>query len=201
MDRRRLLTTLAGAGAALTSSPSLIYGATNAAPEGIVRFVPLGDAAIVTSAGLMAVDPGLPCVGELARRLDHALRKRKVLAHIARTQTRLFALGSVTLNVPRSQLISDFQTTLDRQGEFVSSNFGPLAIEDLPMFFATSIDDTRTDHTVLEAVFDTLSYITVKNGFWPGAEVTRTRDVFCMAGAMRRPSAIDLIALWPFKFV
>lgn len=95
-----------------------------------IRFSSPGDAVIITSEELIGTDPGLPHVGELALRLDHALRKRKVLDHIARTQSRLFVLASVTLNGPHD-LILDFQTTLERQSEFVSGKFGPLAINDL----------------------------------------------------------------------
>lgn len=52
--------------------------------------------------------------------------------HFARTQSRHFALGSVTLN-GRRDIILDFQSTLKRQSEFVSRSFGPLAINDLPI--------------------------------------------------------------------
>ncbi len=108
-------------------------------------------------------------------------------------QSRLFALGSVTLNGPRD-LILDFQTTLERQSEFVSRNFGPLAINDLPVYVATSIDGSRN---VLGPVLDTLAYITCSSGFWRDAEIIDWRDVFCMTGATRRPDTIDLITLWP----
>jgi hypothetical protein len=74
IDRRRLLTTLAGAGAVL------IPGTANSLSERVFRFASPGDAAIVTNAGLIAVDPGLPRLGELVRRLDHGLRKRNVSA-------------------------------------------------------------------------------------------------------------------------
>ena len=198
IDRRHLLASLA----ALTTVPSLTFGSADAAPERVIRFASSGDTAIVTNAELIEIDPGLPPVADLARRLGHAPRQQKVLDHIARSQARHLALGSVTLNAPPSEeLICDFQRTLDRQGEFVSHDFGPLAVDDLPMFIATAVDNTPLDYTVLAAVLDTLNYITNKSGFWPGATVTRAWDVFCMAGAMRRPGAIDLIALWPFKNV
>jgi hypothetical protein len=77
MDRRRFLTSLAGA-VALTGVPSLIPSAFGDAADDF-RFAAPGNAVIVTSAGLIDVDPGLPCVGELAHRLNHALREPKVL--------------------------------------------------------------------------------------------------------------------------
>jgi hypothetical protein len=126
IDRRRLLTSLAGGGAALIS------GSVNASPERRFHFASSGDAVIMTNAELIATDPGLPRVAELARRLDNALRNRKVLDHIAGTQSRFFALGSVTLDSAPDSLILDLQTTLDRQSKFVSRSFGPLALDDLP---------------------------------------------------------------------
>jgi hypothetical protein len=187
IDRRSFLASLAGA-SALTSVPSLISGTATAAPE------------IVTNAGL---NPGLPHVGELARRLDYALRERKVFDHIARTQSRHFALGSVTLNAqPSEQLILDFQTLLDRQSEFVSRSFGPLALDDLPVYIATSLHD---DRVVRDAVLDVLVYITCKSGFWRDAKIVRAFDVFCVAKAPRYHAdsrgarKLDLIALWPLE--
>jgi hypothetical protein len=103
---------------------------------GVFHFASPGDAVIVTSTGLVETDPGLrhlpleTRVAELARRLDQARLKRRVRDKIARTRSRLFALGSVTLNGPPDSLLSDFQTMLDRQSEFVSNGFGPLAIDD-----------------------------------------------------------------------
>jgi hypothetical protein len=91
INRRRLLTTLAAVSAALIS------GAANAASGRVFRFVSPGDTVIVTNAELVAIDPGLPRLGELARRLDSALHNRKTLDHIFRTQSRSFALSSVTL--------------------------------------------------------------------------------------------------------
>ena len=189
IGRRQLLTTLAGAGVAL------IPGMASSAPEPLFRFPSSSDAAIITSARLIEIDPGRPSLGELTRRLNHALRQRKVLDHIARTQSQLFALTSVTLNGPRD-LILDLQTTLDWQSEFVSQNFGRLAINDLPVYIATSIGD---DRDVLAPVLDTINYITWKSGFWPGAKITRAWDVFSMEGATRSPETIDLVTLWPFS--
>ncbi len=192
IDRRRLLTSLA-AGAGLTHLPSLISCAACAAP-GIYRFSSPDHAVIVTSAGLIATDQAPPHVDELARRLDHALAQPKVVDHIARTQSRFFALSSVTLDDP-PDLILDFQTTLDRQSKFVSRNFGPLALDDLPVYSVTSIDEDNGD--VLAPVLDVLNYITNKSGFWPGAKFTRARDIFFMTDAMRTPGKLDLITLWP----
>jgi hypothetical protein len=78
------------------SVPSLI-SATSAAPEPVFRFTSPADAVIVTSGGLIETDPGLPHVGELAHRLDHALRKQKVLDQIARTQSHFFALSTALM--------------------------------------------------------------------------------------------------------
>jgi hypothetical protein len=197
LDRRRLLTSLA-AGAALTNVASLISDAACAAPS-TFRFASPDDTAIFTKKGLLEIDRGLTCIAELEPRLDHALRNPKVLNHIAITQSRFFALGSVTLNAPPSeQLILDFQTTLDRQCGYVSRNFGPLATDDLPIYIATAIDEG--DRVVRTAVLDVIVYITCKSGFRPGAKITRAKDVFCIANAPRRlPNALDLIALWPFN--
>lgn len=143
---------------------------------------------------MIALDPGLPRFEELAGRLDRALRTRRVLDHIARTQSRLFALGSVTLNgLPSQRLIWDFQTTLDDQSEFVPRNFGPLAIDDLPMHIATSLHDNREGFA---AVLDTINYVTVKSGFWRDAKVTRASEAFSLTDSARRDSAaLDLITL------
>ena len=62
--------------------PSLISGAASTAPS-IISFASPDNAAIVTNTGLIEIDPGRTRVDELAYRLDHALRKRKVLNHIA----------------------------------------------------------------------------------------------------------------------
>jgi hypothetical protein len=191
IDRRRLLTTLAGGGAAFIS------GAANAAPERMFRFVSPGDAVIVTNAELVATDPGFPRVEELARRLDYALRNRKTLGHVTRAQSRFFALSSVTLNGPfDSAACRAFQTTLARQSEVVSHSFGSLAVDDLPFYIATSIED---DRGVLEPVLDVLAYITDTSGFWRDAEIVSSFDIFCTVNASTCSSgALDLIALWPF---
>ena len=191
IDRRRLFTMLAGGSAVLLSD------AATAAPERLFRFPAPGGAVIVTDKGLIEIDPGLPRVEELAQRLDHALCTRRVLDHIARTQSRLFALGSVTLNgAPSQRLIWDFQTTLDDQSEFVPRNFGPLAIDDLPVHIATSLHDDREEFA---AVLDTINYITIKSGFWREAKITRASEVFSMTGTARRSTgALELITLWPF---
>lgn len=182
----------------------MVSGVANATPERLVRFASPSNVAIITNTGLIATDPGLPRIGELARRLDQALHEKKVLDHIAKAQSRFFALGSVTLNAASSeQLILGFQTTLERQSEFVSRNFGPLAVDDLPMYTATALHD---DRVVFVAVLDTLAYITCKSGFWGDAEVVCPLDVFCMADAPRQAdprmsSTLELIALWPLKLV
>jgi hypothetical protein len=181
MDRRRLLTSLA-AGTALTVVPSLISAAGEATPQRIFRFASPGNAAIVTSGGLIETDPGLRHVGELAHRLDNALRKRKVLDQLARAQAHFFALGSATLNGPGDPLIFDFQTTLDRQSDFVSHRFCPLALDDLPIYVATALPD---DREVRDAVLDVLVYITCKSGFWRDAKIFRPSEVFCMVDEPR----------------
>jgi hypothetical protein len=191
IDRRRLFTMLAGGSAVLLSD------AATAAPERVFRFAAPGNAVIITNTGLIEIDPGLPRVEELVRRVDHVLRTRRVLDHIARTQSRLFALGSVTLNGPPSErLIWDFQTTLDDQSEFVPRNFGPLAIDDLPLHIATSLYDDREG---FDAVLNTICYITKKSGFWRDAKITRVSGVFSMTDTARSAiGALNLITLWPF---
>jgi hypothetical protein len=206
INRRRLLTSLA-AGAALTSFPSLISGA-GAAPGSVFHFASPGDAVIVTSGGLVETDLGLfsasieSRVGEMARRLYQALLKREVQSQIARARSRLFALGSVTLSGAGNKLILDFQTTLDRQAEFVADTFGAWATDDLPIFIATSIDEE--DHEMLGAVLDVIAHITCASGFWRDAKIIRSSEVFCVAQTPRyqpgmHPGTLDLIALWPLE--
>jgi hypothetical protein len=90
-----------------------------------------------------------------------------------------------------------FQTTLERQSEFVSRSFGRLALEDLPVYIATSLHD---DCVVRDAVLDILAAITCKRGFRQVAKVVRASELFCAASTTRRaPSALDLIALWPLQ--
>jgi hypothetical protein len=87
----------------------------------------------------------------------------------------------------------------------VLCNFGPLALDALPIYIATSIDEENRD--VLDPVLDMLNYIANKSGFWPSAKVTRAWDILCVANGpryqaeMRKSDALDLIALWPFKVV
>jgi hypothetical protein len=90
-----------------------------------------------------------------------------------------------------------FQTTLARQSEVVSRSFGSLAVDDLPFYIATSIED---DREVLVPVLDVLAYITCASGFWRDAEIVSSFDIFCTADAGTcRSGALDLIALWPFN--
>jgi hypothetical protein len=79
-----------------------------------------------------------------------------------------------------------------------------LAIDDLPIYIATSIDErmiTRCSGNVL----DVLAYITSKSGFWRDAKIICASEVFCVAKApryqadMRGPGTLDLIALWPLE--
>lgn len=207
INRRRVLTSLA-AGAALKSVPSLI-SAASAAPDSVFRFASPGDAVIVTSTGLVETDPGLrhlpleTRVAELARRLDQAKLQQKVIDRIAGKKSRCFALGSVTLSGAGNKLILDFQTTLDRQAEFVADTFGALATDDLPIFIATSIDEE--DHEVFGSVLDVIAYITCDSGFWRDAKIIRASEVFCVAKAPRYQAdvpvsgTLDLIALWPLE--
>ncbi len=174
----------------------------------------LCDAVIVTSAGLIENDPGLcpratteDLVGELVRRLGHALLEPKIRDRIAgagaanKTKPRFFALGSATLNAPFDPILH-LQMMLDRQSAFVFGSFAPLATDDLPLFIATSMDDERA---LWAGTMDTLAYITLNSGYSRHAETFRAADVFCSVAApryradSRRPDALDLIALWPFK--
>jgi len=204
INRRRLLRSLA-AGAALTSVPSLI-SAASAAPGSVFRIASLGDAVMVTSKGLVETDPGLrhapfeARVAELARRLDQAKLHQKVIDRIAGKKSRCFALGSVTLSGAGNKLILDFQTTLDRQSEFVADTFGPLATDDLPIFIATSIDEE--DHEMFGSVLDVIAYITCDSGFWRDDKIDASQ-VFCAApsseAAIPGTGALDLITLWPLN--
>jgi hypothetical protein len=196
IGRRRLLTSLVGT-AALTSVPSLISGAASEAP-GAFRFAAPGDAVIVTSKALIEIDPGLPQINELARRLDQAFRTRRILDQISRLPSRQFALGSVTLQGPLSgRFIWDVQTALDDQSQAVPRNFGPLATGNLPIHIATALPDHDAG---FDAVLDTISYITCKAGFWRDAKSIHLSDAFSITNAARRTTgAFDLITLWPFN--
>ena len=204
INRRSLLTSIA-AGAALTSFPSLIAPA-NAAPDGVFRFASLGDAVIVTSTGLVETDPGLrhasfeTRLAELARRLDQAKLQQKVIDRIAGRKSRCFALGSVTLSGTGNEMIHDTQDILVQQSGFVIGAFGALAIDDLPIFIATSIDEE--DHEMFGSVLDVIAYITCQCEFWRDGK-TDASQVFCVApsseGAIPGTGALDLITLWPLN--
>ena len=175
----------------------------------------LCDAVIVTSAGLIETDPGLcpratteDLVGELVRRLGYALLEPNIRDRIAgagaakKTKPRFFALGSATLNAPFDPILH-LQMMLDRQSAFVTGSFEPLATGDLPLFIATSMDDERA---LWAGTMDTLAYITLNSGYSRRAEI-RAADLFCSVAApryradARRPGAVDLIALWPFRLL
>jgi hypothetical protein len=194
LSRRRLLTILARGGAARAS------GAVSAAPERTFRFASPGNSVIVTNPTLLATDPGLPHIEELERRLDLALRNRKILDHIARTKSRAFALSSVTLNgATHSEYLylRDFQTMLVQQSELASRDFGPMAIDDLPAYAATSIDN---DVEVIVPVWDVITPYTRSFGFWPHRKSYSAWEVFCIIDDPHsRFGALDLIVLWPFK--
>ncbi len=175
--------------------------------KNILEPAALCDAVIVTSAGLVETDAGLcsrasteALVGELVRRLGHMLLERKILARIVgaggtKPKPRFFALGSATLNAP-FEPIWHLQTMLDRQSAFVSASFAPLATDELPLFITTAIDD---DPDLWIGARDTLARAASASGYAPD------RNSYAMAQApryqaeTRRPGALDLIALWPFK--
>ncbi len=181
--------------------------------KNILEPAALCDAVIVTSAGLIETDAGLSSrastetlVGELAHHLCYALLERQILDRIVGTggttpKPRFFALGSATLNAP-FEPIWHLQTMLDRQSAFVSGSFAPLATNELPLFIATATDD---DLDLRAAIMDTLAYITLSAGYSRDAKIFRASDIFYRADApryqteSRRPSAIDLIVLWPFE--
>ena len=226
IGRRHLLTTLA-AGAALTGASSLISGVALAAPEPIFRFAVPREPAIITSADLIAIDPGLcrqssteTLVEELARRLRHSLLREEEMARLLgrpllrergelvlpqKRNAKLFALGSVTLDAPQpDELILELRTVLDRQSASVSENFGPLALDDLPLF--TMIWPAYTDECYSDSFFnkviDTVACITRKSGY--ARHNKGAPNVFQMAGApryqdRRGPGTLDLIALWPLE--
>ena len=93
---------------------------------------------------------------------------------------------------------------LDRQSKFVSDGFGPLAIDDLPIYIATSIDKRMITNRSGN-VLDVISYITSKSGFWRDAEITRASEVFWVAKAPRYQAdmpvsgRLELITLWPLE--
>ena len=106
-----------------------------------------------------------------------------------------FARGRIRLRGEPALLIWKLQDTLDRQAAFVSRNCGPLGLDDLPIFIATTIDE---DRSVRRAISDTCSYVTRKNGFWAGAMLTRTADIFVWQDASLRSGALVLLTAWPF---
>ena len=107
-----------------------------------------------------------------------------------------FARGRIRLRGEPVRLIWKLQDALDRQAAFVVRNYGPLALDHLPIFIATTIDE---DRRVRRAIGDTCNYITWKNGFRPIGKVRRTADIFFWDGASRRSGVLDLTTLWPFR--
>jgi hypothetical protein len=197
INRRRLLTTLTGGGAAL------IARAANAAPEpSAFRFTSTGDAVIVTGEKLVAADPGRPTIAELQRRLDHALRDHKVRDYIAGAPSRYFALSSVTLKGPFDSIAClTFQSALKLQSQIAGVIFGDaddcLATNYTPFYIATAIEDNQRE--VFGPVMDILAHTTCSAGFWCDAKIVSPLWIFSAAEAVRRPGALDLIALWPFQ--
>jgi len=172
-----------------------------------LRDTSLCDTVIVTSSGLFEIDAGLcpgasteELVGELVRRLSYALMEPKILERIVgsrntNSQPRYFALSSATLNASSEPLLH-LQTMLDRQSAFVRASFAPLAVDDLPLFIATSRDDDLEQRT---GIMDVLARAAMFSGY------ALSPDMFAMTQApryqadARRPDWLDLIALWPFK--
>lgn len=166
------------------------------------------DAVIVTSAGLIETDAGLcpsasteNLVGELMRRLGHALLDQNILGRIVGTagtknpRPRYFALGSATLNAPFEPLLH-LQMMLDRQSAFVSASFAPLAADELPLFIVTS---EEYDSRLWSGTRDVLAKAAAMSGYRNDREMFATAQAPRYQADARWPGAIDLIALWPFK--
>jgi hypothetical protein len=176
--------------------------------ERVLEPASLCDTVIVTSAGLIETDPGLyprasteDLVGELVRRLGYALLEPKILEWIVATggpkkaKPRFFALGSATLNAPFEPLLH-LQMMLDRQSEFLSGSFAPLAVEDLPLFIATSKDDDLEQRT---GVMDVLARAASISGYALSPDMFATAQAPRYQTDSRRPGWLDLIVLWPFR--
>jgi hypothetical protein len=166
------------------------------------------DTVIVTSSGLFETDAGLSpgasaeeLVGELVRRLSYALLQPEILDRLAgagganRPKPRYFALGSATLNA-RSEPLLHLQAMLDRQSAFVSASFAPLAIDQIPLFIATSRDDDLEQRTGL---MDVLTWAASISGYARNRDCFATVQAPCYQPEARRPGWLDMIALWPFE--
>jgi hypothetical protein len=163
---------------------------------------------IVTSTGLIETDPGLcprasteDLVGELVRRLGYALLEPKIREWIVGTagpekrKPRFFALGSATLNAPFEPAFH-FQVMLDRQSEFVSGSFAPLAVDDLPLFVVTSEEG---DPHLWSSTRDVLARAALMSGYELSPDMFATAQAPRYLTDTRRPGWLDLIALWPFR--
>jgi hypothetical protein len=190
MLSRRHLLTLAGAATTLLANP--------AAAERVFRFEPPNGRVIVTNPGLVATDPSLPHIEELERRLHLALCNDKIVEHLARGRSQTYVLSSVTLSNaidPEGHLSSDFQTMLEQQSEFISTTFGILEVNDLPIFAATSIDN---DYGVIACVSDVMVLCTLKAGFWGHRKSFNSFEALYVVDDRRsRVGALELVVLWP----
>jgi hypothetical protein len=169
----------------------------------------LCDAVIVTSAGLVETDAGLcpsepteKLVGELVRRLGHALLEWKILDRIigageTTPKPRFFALSSATLNAPSEPLLH-LQMMLDRQSAFLSGSFAPLAVEDSPLFILTS---EEYDSHLCSGAGDVLARAAAMAGYALGPDMFATVQAPRYETETRRPGYLDITALWPFKFL
>jgi hypothetical protein len=167
----------------------------------------LCDAVIVTSAGLVETDAGLcpsqpteKLVGELVRRLGHALLDRKLLYPIiglgdTTPKTRFFALSSATLNAPSEPLLH-FEMILDRQRAFLSGSFAPLAVEDLPIFIVTS---EKYDPYICGGAAELFVRAAAISGYALAPALHAMVLAPRYETETRPPGYLDMIALWPFK--
>jgi hypothetical protein len=175
--------------------------------QGFLRDTSLCDTVIITSSGLFELDAGLSpsasteeLVGELVRRLSYALMEPNILDRIVgprrtKPKRRFFALGSATLNVSFEPLLH-LQTMLDRQSAFVSASFAPLAVEDSPLFIATSEED---DPHLWSGARDVLARAAAMSGYELSPDMFATAQAPRYQADTRRPGALDLITLWPFE--
>jgi hypothetical protein len=92
-------------------------------------------------------------------------------------------------------LIFNFQTALDARAALMVRRHG-LVPDRQPVFIVMALDP---DKQVRDAVLDTIAYVTWVHDFWgDSASAIHANETFCfLAGAIRRPKAIDLISFWP----
>jgi hypothetical protein len=166
------------------------------------------DVVIVTSSSLVDFDPGLSpsastetLVGELIGRFGYALLDRVVFNEIlgskddrVKRQPRLFALASVTMEPPYWHLFNGVRAILERQRKLVSSNFGELAFDGIPIVVAITARDRQLRR---HFAYDHLgpNPTGYKNFFEVRVPTYQSRHD---GSPVDHP--LELIVLWPFNF-